>query len=286
MREVSVIRRALSEPLLHFVVLAAIVVAASRLYERHHDQFRIVMTDARVNQLAASYHQQFGVEAGPELRERLVQSDFEDEVLLREALALHLDKDDEIIRRRLIQKMKFLSEDQHAPGEPTPAQLQAFFDAHRDQYQSKPAATFTHVFFASDTSDDRIGRTRAVSELTRLKQSGVPRAPTAGDAFPDRYDFSSYEPDQVARLFGRTEFLEAVFSAPIGEWVGPVRSAYGWHLLRVAARQASAIPSFNAVQDKVRRDFLESAQDAANRAALDRMRRQFTLVRVDHQVGQ
>jgi len=72
MREVSVIRRALSEPLLHFVVLAAIVVAASRLYERHHDQFRIVMTDARVNQLAASYHQQFGVEAGPELRERIV----------------------------------------------------------------------------------------------------------------------------------------------------------------------------------------------------------------------
>jgi hypothetical protein len=282
----SPIRRMLSEPLLHFVVVAIVVVVAARAYERRHDEFRIVMTDDRVTQLAASYQQQFGVEAGPELRGRLVQSDFEDEVLYREALALHLDKDDEIIRRRLIQKMKFLTQDQHAPAEPTRAQLQAFFDAHRDQYLSKPSATFTHVFFASDTNDDQSGRTRALSELARLKHSNVPRAPGAGDGFPDRYDFSSYEPDQVARLFGRSEFLQAVFSAPIGEWVGPVRSAYGWHLLRVAARQASAIPSFNAVQDKVRRDFLESAQDAANRAALDRMRRQFTLVRVDHQVGQ
>jgi hypothetical protein len=280
------IRRVLSEPLLHFVVLGAIVVVASHVYQSRHDRFRIVITDDRVNQLAASYQQQFGGEAGPELRERLVQSDFEDEVLFREALALHLDKDDEIIRRRLIQKMKFLTEDQHAPAEPTHTQLQAFFDAHRDQYRSKPAATFTHVFFASNTPDDRIGRTRAASELTRLKQSNVPRAPTAGDAFPERYDFSSYEPEQVARLFGRTEFLEAVFSVAIGEWVGPFRSAYGWHLLRVAARQPSVTPSFNALQDKVRGDFLQSAQDAANRAGLDRMKRQFTLVRADHQVGQ
>jgi hypothetical protein len=100
MRGVSTIRRVSSEPLLHFVVVAVVIVVASRVYERRHDQFRIVMTDDRVNQLAASYQQQFGVEAGPELRERLVQSDFEDEVLYREALALHLDRDDEIIRRR------------------------------------------------------------------------------------------------------------------------------------------------------------------------------------------
>jgi hypothetical protein len=280
------IRRVLSEPLLHFVVAGVMIVAASHVYETRHDRYRIVMTGARVEQLAAAYQQQFGVEAGPQLRELLVQSDFDDEVLYREALALHLDKDDEIIKRRLIQKMKFLTQDQQAPREPTRAQLLAYFDAHRDSYRRQPAATFTHVFFSADTEGDQSGRSRAVAELAHLRQSSATRAPTAGDVFPDRYDFSAYDGEQVARLFGRTEFRDAVFSARVGEWTGPYRSAYGWHLLRIEGRQPANDPSFSTVESKVRGDFLQSAQDIANAAALDRMKKQFTLVRADHQVAQ
>jgi hypothetical protein len=280
------IRRVLSEPLLHFVVVGAVIVAGSRVYQTRHDRYRIVMTDARVEQLAASYQVQFGIEPDAPLREQLVQSDFEDEVLYREALALHLDRDDEIIKRRLIQKMKFLTEDQHAPSEPTPAELQAFFERHRDRYRRQPNATFTHVFFSAETDNDRSGRSRALAALTELKRSNVNRAITVGDAFPDRYDFAAYEPEQVARLFGRTEFLEAVFSTPVGEWTGPFRSAYGWHLLRVEARRPASDPPFAAVQDKVHGDFLQQAQDAANASALARMKSQFTFVRADHQVAQ
>jgi hypothetical protein len=267
--------------LVHFLAVAFVLVVAARVYSIRHDRFRIVMTADRVNQLAESYRLQFGIEPGSALREALVQQDFEDEVLFREALALHLDQDDEIIRRRLVQKMKFVSQDRNAPPEPAPAQLQAYFDAHRDRYRKSPNATFTHVFFSTDVGGETAARARAEAALDQLNRAGSDRAPTVGDVFPDRYDFSVYEPQQVTRLFGQTEFSAAVFTVPVGSWSGPFRSAYGWHLLRVAARRAAVDPPFEDVRDRVHGDYLQETQDATNAAVLARMKRQFLLIRED-----
>ena len=276
-----ILRRALREPLVHFVAIAAVLVGAERIYAIRNDRFRVVMTAQRVNQLAQSYRLQFGVEPGPDLREALVQKDFEDEVLYRQALSLRLDQADEIIRRRLIQKMQFISQDQHAPSEPTPAQLEAYFAARADRYRKSPAATFTHVFFSTDEDSDAGARSRAAALLDGLSRTGALRAPAAGDVFPDRYDFSLYEPQQAARLFGETPFSRAVFSVPVGRWTGPFRSAYGWHLLRIDARTPATDPPLDQVRDRVRADYLRDAQEAANAAALEAMKKPFTLVRQD-----
>jgi len=116
--------------------------------------------------------------------------------------------------------------------------------------------------------------------LTTLSNNTT-RAPDRGDPFPDLYDFSAYDPHQVERLFGHTPFATAVFSVPPGRWSGPFRSGYGWHLIYVEARQNTALPPLSAVRATVRMDYLQDAQDRANKAAFAELAQRFTIVRDD-----
>ena len=89
----------------------------------------------------------------------------------------------------------------------------------------------------------------------------------------------------MERLFGKTAFSQAVFTAPVGHWAGPFRSAYGWHLLYVVNRAAAARPAMAEVRDRVRSDYLQDAQDKANTAAFAQIARRFTVVRSDRKAA-
>lgn len=275
-----VARRVISEPLFHFLIAGVLLFVAGRYYENQTSIYRIVVTPQHAAQLANTYMLQFGSPPDAQTLDALVRRDTHDEILYRQGLALKLDRDDEIVRRRVVQKMQFLMQDLNAPPEPTNAQLAAYFDSHASRYITPPRVTFSHIYFSTDRGGDAAARARAVAVLSRLRDDTT-RAPDLGDPFPDLYDFSTYEPDQVLRLFGRTPFADAVFAAPSGHWFGPVRSGYGWHLIYVDARQAAARPSLSAVRDAVRQDYLQDAQDRANKAAFDRLAQKFTIVRDD-----
>jgi hypothetical protein len=272
--------RILREPLVHFVILGLVLFAAGEIYRSQTNTYRIVVTEPHVRQLANDYALQFGTQPDPATLEALIRRDVHDEVLLRQGLALKLDRDDEIVRRRVVQKMQFLLQDLNPPAEPTEAELQAYFRAHAARYVQPPHATFTHIYFSPANGDDTAARARALATL-RSMPAGATRAPQRGDPFPDLYDFSAYEPEQVQRLFGQTPFADAVFSAPVGHWAGPFRSGYGWHLIYVVARQAPTLPPLSAVRDTVRTDYLQDAQDASNRRTYDRLASRFTVVRED-----
>lgn len=273
-------RRVAAEPLTHFVVLGLALFAAGRIYEAQTSTYRIVVTPAHVAEIANGYALQFGAPPDPATLEALVRRDIDEEMLYRQGLAMKLDRDDQIVRRRIVQKAQFVMQDLNPPAEPTDAQLAAYYAAHQNRYVTQPRATFTQVFFSADNGGDAAARARAAAAL-RAMPAGVTRAPERGDPFPDLYDFSAYEPEQVLRLFGRTPFSQAVFQAPIGRWAGPFRSGYGWHLLYVSARQAPFRPPLAQVREQVRSDELQAGQDAANQAAFDRLARRFTVVRAD-----
>jgi len=265
----------LKEPLVHFIAAGAVLFVAGRIYESQTSIYRIVLTPKHIAQLGNDYALQFGTQPDANTLAALIRRDVHDEILYRQGLALKLDQDDLIVRRRVVQKMQFLMQDLNPPAEPTAAQLQAYYDAHAGKYVRPPRATFTHIFFSADRADAE-ARARAV--LSTLSDKTT-RAPDKGDPFPDLYDFSSYEPEQVERLFGRTPFSLAVYAATPGHWAGPFRSGYGWHLLYVDARQPASRPALSSVRDTVRTDYLQDAQDAANRKAFDELARKFTIVR-------
>ncbi len=274
------LRRIVAEPLTHFLVAGLAIFIAGRIYETQTNTYRIVVTPQHVAEIANQYALQFGAQPGPQALEALVKRDVDDEMLLRQGQALKLDQDDEIVSRRVEQKMQFLMQDLNPPAEPTDARLQAYFTAHASHYMTPPRASFTHIYFSADNGGDAAAQARARAVLASLNSS-VTRAPDRGDPFPDLYDFSAYEPDQVQRLFGQTPFAQAVFTAPPGRWAGPFRSGYGWHLIYVQARQPAALPPLSAVREQVRADYLQDAQDAANKAAFDRLAQRFTVVRED-----
>jgi len=273
-------RRLAGEPLVHFLLIGAVLFIAARAYQAHTDIYRIEVTPAHVAQLAHKYALQFGGPPDAATLEQIVQEDIHDEVLFRQGKTLKLDADDEIVRRRVVQKAQFLLQNLSAPADPTEAQLRAYYQAHAAKYAEPPRVTFSHIYFAADKGGDAAAEARARAALARLKP-GVTRAPDLGDPFPDIYDFSGYDAEQVARVFGHTPLIAAVLQAPVGRWSGPYRSAYGWHLLYVSARTAAGEASFDTVADRVRSDYAQTAQDAANAAAFAKVARRFTVVRAD-----
>jgi peptidyl-prolyl cis-trans isomerase C len=274
------IRRIAAEPLAHFAAAGLVLFAAAAVYQHQTDLHRIVITPAHVAELANEYALQFGDKPDPQTLDALIKRDVHDEILFRQGQALKLGQDDEIVRRRIVQKMQFLMQDLNAPAEPTAAQLQAYYDAHAARYATPTRATFSHIYFSSDKGGDDAAKVRATAVLKTLS-SQTTRAPDLGDPFPDLYDFSAYEPEQIYRLFGHTPFAEAVETSPVGHWAGPFKSGYGWHLLYVDARENAARPPLSQVRDAVRTDYLQDAQDGANQAAFDKLAHDYHVVRKD-----
>jgi peptidyl-prolyl cis-trans isomerase C len=276
----GLIRKVAREPLAHFAVAGFVLFVAAAIYQHQTDQHRIVITPAHVAQLENQYALQFGDKPDPHTLDALIKRDVHDEILFRQGQDLKLGQDDEIVRRRIVQKMQFLMQDLSAPAEPADAQLQAYYDAHAVHYATPPRATFSHIYFSTDKGGEA-AKGRAATVLKTLSNATT-RAPDLGDPFPDLYDFSAYEPEQIYRLFGHSPFADAVETSPIGRWVGPFKSGYGWHLLYVDARENAAKPPLAQVREAVRTDYLQDAQDAANQAAFDKLARDYHVVRKDH----
>jgi hypothetical protein len=273
-------KRALREPLLHFVLAGLVLFIAGEAYRQATDVYRIEITPERVAALDLSYQQQFGAPPTPAAREAMIARYIDEEVLFREGLAMGLDRGDEIVRRRVVQKMQFLQQDLQPPADPSEQDLRAWYDAHRNDYTSPARVSFTHVFFSPDKGGDDAAQARARAALSHMA-AGVTRAPERGDNFPDLYDYTEFGPSEAGRLFGSTPFAQALFTAPSGRWVGPYQSGYGWHLLFVSARRPPQTAPFEAVKDKVREDRLAATAADNNRRAFESLKARFTVVRRD-----
>jgi parvulin-like peptidyl-prolyl isomerase len=279
-RAVGWATRILREPLMHFFLAGLILFVAADAYKRANDIYRIEITPERVAALELSYQQQFGAPPTPAAREALIGRYIDEEVLFREGLAMGLDRGDEIVRRRVVQKMQFLQQDLQPPREPSEQELRSWYDSHLAQYAIPARVSFTHIFFSPDKGGDAGAQARARTVLAGLN-GAVTRAPDRGDNFPDLYDYTGFGPAEAARLFGETPLARALFTAPTGRWAGPYQSGYGWHLIFISARKPPQTPPFEAVRDQVRADRLAAAAADANRRAFETLKARFVVVRDD-----
>jgi len=274
------IGRILREPLVHFFLVGLVLFVAADAYKRATNVYRIEITPDRVAALELSYQQQFGAPPTPAAREALIDRFVDEEVLFREGLAMGLDRGDEIVRRRVVQKMQFLQQDLQPPREPTEPDLRAWYRSHLSQYSAPARVSFTHIFFSPDKGGDTGAQARAKAVLATLNGT-VTRAPERGDNFPDLYDYTGFGPSEAARLFGATPLAQALLTAPTGRWVGPYQSGYGWHLLFISGRRPPQTPPFEAVRDQVRADRLAAGEAEDNRRAFEALKSRFVVVRHD-----
>jgi hypothetical protein len=267
----SGLKRWLREPLLHFLVLGVGLFLLYGSLRPSRDggeaERRIDITSTEVAWLAENWKARWlRPPTETELR-GLVQDYVRQEVFYREALRMGLDRDDEVIRQRMVQKIEFLTEDLAAQAAPAEGDLQAFYRENLDRYRIPERRSFAHIYFNSD----RRGHAAAVAaaEQTLAGLPGSPDAPIRaaelGDRFMLQHEFRALSQVEVERLFG-PGFATALFDLEPGGWQGPVVSSYGVHLARVAEVVEAAVPEFAAVRDEVLRDFAVGLKERASEA--------------------
>jgi hypothetical protein len=254
-----VLARLLREPLVHFLLLGAVLFAifgrggsSAGLADR-----QIVVSEADINRLAEGFTRTWHRPPAADELEAQIRDYIREEVLYRAALALGLDKNDTIIRRRLRQKMEFLFEDAVPP--PQEADLRAYLEAHPEKFRTQPLISFRQVFVSQTRGATAEADARQI--LARLT-SGAPDAANEGDPLL-LGDGSSRTPlDRIAAFFGDS-FAQAVAQSVPENWVGPLRSAYGLHLVLVTAVEPGELPPFEQVRSAVEREWFAERRAAA-----------------------
>jgi parvulin-like peptidyl-prolyl isomerase len=200
-----------------------------------------------------------------------VTAHIREEVLSREALALGLDRDDTIVRRRLAQKMEFLTDDLTGASPPDEQALNQFFAARAARYAMPGRVSFRHVFFSQEKRREG-GEAAAHSALAALESGAGEEA--FGDAFLHGFEFAERDEDEIAALFGR-EFAGQISAQATGAWQGPIASSYGLHLVRIEARTEATPVTLPDVREAVVRDFNDERRRTANREVFDRLRQRY-----------
>ena len=244
----------LREPLLHFVVIA--LAAFGIRHAMTPPERGIVIDQALVDGL----RRVGGVGSGAEQSDAvLVETWLRDELLFREALALGLERGDEIVRRRLILKMETILS--AVDREASEDELTAFMAENRSDFIARANMSFDHVFFSRDRRDD------ARADALDAQRDESPR----GDAFMLGEREVRRSPEQLDQRFGE-RFGEHVAALDGDGWLGPVQSRYGWHLVRITERNVSTEPSLDAVRAHVEAAWRDRERRAQLREAIDRIR--------------
>lgn len=271
----STFRKIASEPLVQFLMLGVAVFglysvvvksppdAGARVIEVGKGQFtQMFETFSRTWQRPPTEAELQG----------LIDAYVKEEVFYREGTDMRLDRDDTVIRRRMQQKMEFLLEPSTEDLTPKPGELGAYLTAHADKYRIPAQLAFRQVLFRSDVPGDKgeMAATRALASLgidpaADISAMGEPTL------LPARVDLTNA--DMIATIFDE-EVAKELASAPIGQWFGPVRSAYGVHLMFVEDKVAPRAPSLDDVKAAVRSDW-ESARrrDIADRRYVEMKKR-------------
>jgi hypothetical protein len=261
-------KRLLKEPLLHFLLLGAGLFLAYRLLQERNgsrEPGQIVVTLGEIEQIAAGFARTWQRPPTPEELAGLVRERVREEVYCREALALGLDRDDTVIRRRLRQKMEFVSEDIAALVEPTEAELEEYLRTHPDSFRVEPRFTFAQVYLDPQKHGAELA-SDASQLLARLNQAGAEAdLSTLGDSRMLEPRFVGLPSSEVARQFGG-QFALALDALQPGRWQGPIESGYGVHLVYVSEREQGRAPALAEVRESVRRDCDAARRSAANEA--------------------
>ena len=287
-------KRLLTEPLLQFFVLGLLlffiisIVSPSQI--RGDSAKDIVVDEVVLKEYVQFQRKSFDaqtaanllVSMSPHERQNLIDNYVRDEALFREAMALGLDANDEIIRRRLIQKMEYiaqgfyndipiLSEDH----------LRAYFEANKDLYRIASSATFTHVFISlrklsgEDSRDKVLDKAKEAAKnlLQDLLQDQISfdQAGKYGDRFLYNLNYVERTPSYVASHFGAA-FEEALFAlAASKQWQGPVQSKYGWHLVMLKDKSRARDPKLEEVAQIVLADAQRDQQRQMKATAIDQL---------------
>ena len=279
--------------------------------------FEIEIDSARLIELERDFLEQAGRRPSPEELERMIEAEADEEILYREAVArgllerdggvqtrlvqkmlflegetelkdapallaraaeLGLHRQDVVVRRILVQKMKLLGASLGSAEKPTPQEIERAYDELADSFRTPDRITLTHTFLNRDARGDE-AEAQAIDLLAKLQQENVgpEEGPLRGDPFPLGHHLEHRSQHDLERTFG-ARFGESAFALGTGEWAGPIASAYGAHLVFVSERATGEVPPLSRVADRIRLQLEEERRDANLNTLLTKLRTQYRVV--------
>ena len=257
-------KSALKDPLVLFLALGVLIFIIANLGAGDAGDTRIDVGKPDIDRLSDQWQAQMGRPPTTEELNGLIEQFIREEVYFREAKRLSLDEGDIIVRRRLVQKLRFLTED-IATGQPSPEEdLLAFHADNAGRYRQAERFSFSHRYFSTDRREDA----RADAEAALAEPDN------GGDPFMLQRTYAARSAREIGNQFGAPFAAALTALEPAAAWQGPIRSAYGWHLVRLDARLPERMPPYAEVADRVAADFntqrREQANDAYYRSLLER----------------
>jgi len=233
--------RVIRDPLFVFVVAGVVLFAAyAALQSRGAEPVRLSATTRAA--LIADFETLTGRPAVAGDIARIEREYVTDELLFRDAIDSGLHLTDGEVRRLLVEKMRL-----RVTGllpDPTDEQLVDHYAENLDRYRSEPAVSFEQVYFRSRPPD-------AAKVLAQLQGGEA----IEGEPFPQGRSFPRYGRSILRGMFGQS-FVDALWSAPLGGWSGPLESPQGWHYVRPTERLPQSLLAFDEVRSQVENDYL------------------------------
>jgi len=257
------------EPLVHFLLIGAALFVFYDLTREQGSEApnRIVLGSGQQAQLAANFERTWMRPATEAEFAALIENYVRDEVFYREALAMGLDQSDSVVRQRMRLKLEFILEDLSSE-EVTDEALLSYLQKHPDKFRTQPQFSFTQLYLNPDRHVDLAARAEAVR--ASLNQGAAPQS--LGDPTLIPYEYRMATLEEIERSLGERFALDVVELEPGDEWLGPVNSAYGGHLLKVSARVNARLPDLAEVRAAVEREYLLERREELKDLAYAKLR--------------
>jgi hypothetical protein len=272
------LRAVLREPLLHFLIAGAGVFLLYGILSGPGEgsDKEINVSVGQVEHLVSIFLKTRQRLPTPEELTGLVEGYIVEELLYREAVAIGLDRDDTIVRRRMRQKMDFLLDDL-ATIEPTVEELQQYLSEQPERFRRDARFSFDHFYIA----DGDAAMAMPVLEQLRAGKLSKEILSVRSGLLPDRIDDSSET--QISALLGST-FTQQLMQLEPGDWAGPIESPYGVHLVRIDRIVESVVPPLAVIRKDVRREWLVDRRKTSRDVMIDELRSSYLITIEDYEV--
>lgn len=259
------------DPLLFFLLVGVVIFAIAERAAQNNEEYNIVIDENDLRRITDQWSMLMRRPPSSQELQGLVNQFVKEEIYYREAIRLGLDAKDTIVRRRMVQKLTFLTEDIATSGAFTEEELQAVYQENLDKYQLPERFSFKHRYFSVARSDSaRDDATTALSDDT------IP-----GDPFMLQREYVLRSEREIGDLFGRQFAENLVGMQAQDSWQGPIESAYGWHLILLTDKRPGAVQRFASVRERVLDDAQQAAREEANARYFEELRAQYNIVYTD-----
>jgi hypothetical protein len=263
---IRLMKKLIREPFLHFLLLGAAIFLANHFISARagNQPGKIVITQGDITSIRIGFSRTWQRPPTHEELDGLIRDRMREEVYYREAMAMGLDQDDPVIRRRLQQKLQFVTDDVAAPAEPTDAELSEYLKTHADVFRVDRRFTFNQVYLDPAKHGERLPLDIDMLR-TQLRQHGSDDIDLSslGDTFLLEHRFEAAPTIEIAKQFGE-KFAAKLADVPIGQWFGPVESGYGMHLVFIENRKEGRLPELTQIRDVVERDWINARRLESN----------------------